>query len=154
MEIIDVEQLEKDNKKDNFIFSLKEKMERKKVMMEDKKAPRPKRIVIKGMSKRQNIQQERKITKKEESEVFESVKAFIFKGLSIPMRNEKKREALSNRLQSSKYMNNYLQENLYADYIDGLNPHYKAGFIYTYHYLNVLTEDVEKTNNPQIKNQS
>ena len=152
MEIIDVDKLEKDNKKDNFIESLKEKMEKRKAMQGDKKAPRPKRIMIKGMSRQRNAPQERRVTKKEETEVFDSVKSFIFKGLSMPMKNEKKREVLNNRLQSSKYMNSYLQDNLYADYIDGLNPHYKAGFIYTYHYLNVLTEDVEKTNNPQIKN--
>ena len=145
MEFVDVDDLESKNKMQNFMSNIREKVQKRNMMnsaiQKKPAASKPTKVIIrKGTGQVKQLEAKiKKLTKEEEGEVFDSIKIVAFKGMAIPMKATK-RDKFKRELESSKYMNNYLRNNLYSDYIDGLNQHYKAGLIYAYHYLKVLAE--------------
>lgn len=143
MEIIDVDKLENDdmlaNKKSSFLEKIKEKnINIAKINSSVAKIRKPTKIIVRGSVNKQPLNA--KLIKKTDDEVFTSVKGAIFQGLSMPMKNQEKRIILKNKLENSTFMNHYLQDCLYVDYIDKLNMHTKAGLIYAYHFTNTLID--------------
>ncbi len=57
-------------------------------------------------------------------------------GMEISAKNKK--QILEQKLIDSKYINEYLDNNLYISYLDTLNNHLKFGIIYGYHYLDTM----------------
>jgi hypothetical protein len=65
-------------------------------------------------------------------------KKMIFKIASRPAID--KAQSLENKLVNSKYINKYLDNNLYISVLDGLNKHVKCGVLYLYYLLETKLE--------------
>jgi len=76
-----------------------------------------------------------------EKEMKTGVKNGIFYVASLPIKKERQK-ALRERLENSRFLNRYVDENLYVDYLRDCDENLKALACYGYHYFNALKDDI------------
>ncbi len=147
MEEIDVSDMEDQEHNKDIIKRLVQKKKEREMMQQPAKQKKNPIMRIK-MPKimKPKLENKPKLNAKQEGEVFDSMKNSIFHILSLPMKEKEKRPILKNKLMGSEFMNAYIKNNLYMNYLSGLSDHYKAGLIYSYHYANALMENIPANN--------
>lgn len=152
MSVVDVDKLIKEKENSEKVSEMKEQAEDKK--MKRKIDPQHQKIEI-GKPVQQprpdpvlhrehilGMIQEMREQRESENEMKAGLKNGIFYVASLPIRRDKRRR-LHNSLKTSKFLNKYIDNNLYVDYLERANSELKAMACYGYHYLQALKDDIE-----------
>ncbi len=145
MTTVKVESLIKEKEKSDKIESIKEKKEDEKLKKE--LAPRKFKVQmrqrggVQSMAPRIPAQLMQQLTaireQPDETEIKSGLKEAVFQVASLPIRKEK-RQDLYGRISKSEYLNKYIDNNIYLDYLKGLDSNLKAGACYLFHYASCL----------------
>ena len=138
MNIVDVDEMEKNHEQKNFFDNMDEKYENKAIKTKKKNNNALKNLkAIK--SKPQKEIKEPKI--KIDSTFIKSTDEIIFNVLAIPMTDPDKRKIFKQKLREDKFVNNYIKEKIYNQYIQYLNNDTKFGIIYSKMYYDTYKSD-------------
>jgi len=155
MSIVDVDKMIKQKELSEKASDFKEKAQDKKLQKQlDPKAhkiefgkptrPNPANNILEKEKLTDLIQRLRE-DKESEAEIKSGVKNGIFYIASLPIRSDK-RKKLKNNLEGSKFLNMYIDNNLYVDYLQDMNQDLKALACYGFHYVNALKDDITPPN--------
>lgn len=143
MNEVDVERLEEEALGTEMMDEQREMLRKRAEHNKKNRMSKQKTNNLKIVCPKVRSEKPRKLTKDEieqKRELMESMREASMKVLTLPMRNEKKKENLAKRLKNSKVINSYLDNQCYTRYIDELPDVAKFGAVYLYHFVSANQE--------------
>jgi hypothetical protein len=133
----DLENFEENKKKNKHQKKEKKPKISKRLMMSIIKPPNlPFENNINKITNTEDIKQYIEKTTNAVPEIKTGSKRVIYKIASMPCKD--KSDILQKKLEQSEYLNKYLDNALYINYLDALNAHVKAGLCYAYYFTETL----------------
>ncbi len=137
MNIVDVDNLEMQEMKKNVISQVVKKD------MSKLPPPPPKLYGIKHSKQKMRmppIPKEPKI--KIDKDFINSIDSIIYSCLSLPMKDNEKKEYFKKKLKENKFIDKYIKDKVYMNYLGYLNDDLKFGLVYGTTYYDVYKTDL------------